>query len=54
MISAFSLFFISRLTKRVKFMYIDVNTRAEEEKNRERYLWLDQFYNPAVGNMKLI
>jgi para-nitrobenzyl esterase len=31
--------------KTARFMYIDVNTRAEDEKNRERYLWLDKFYN---------
>jgi para-nitrobenzyl esterase len=35
-----------------KVMHIDVNTRAEEERYRERYLWLDQFYNPGVGSGK--
>jgi para-nitrobenzyl esterase len=29
-----------------KVMVIDVNTRAEDEKYRDRYLWLNQFYNP--------
>jgi para-nitrobenzyl esterase len=31
----------------VKVMHIDVNTRAEDENDRERYLWLDQFYCPV-------
>ena len=38
--------------KTEKVMHIDVNTRAEEERYRERYLWLDQFYNPGVGSGK--
>jgi para-nitrobenzyl esterase len=29
----------------VQVMHIDVQTRAEAEKNRERYLFLDQFFN---------
>ncbi|MBD2703277.1 carboxylesterase family protein [Spirosoma sp. BT702] len=29
----------------VQYMQIDVNTRLETEKNRGRYLFLDQFYN---------
>jgi para-nitrobenzyl esterase len=31
-----------------KVMIIDVNTRSEDEKNRGRYLWLDQIYNPGT------
>jgi para-nitrobenzyl esterase len=29
------------------FINIDVQTRSEVEKNRERYLFLDEFYNTA-------
>jgi para-nitrobenzyl esterase len=29
----------------VQVMHIDVQTGAEAEKNRERYLFLDQFFN---------
>jgi para-nitrobenzyl esterase len=34
--------------KSEKIMHIDVNTRAEEDTTRERYEWLDQFYNPDI------
>ncbi len=34
--------------KTEKVMHIDVNTRAEDDTTRERYEWLDQFYNPDI------
>ena len=35
--------------KPARVMHIDVNTRAEDEKERERYLWLDKIYNPIIN-----
>jgi para-nitrobenzyl esterase len=34
--------------KTEKVMHIDLNTREEDDNSRERYKWLNQFYNPNI------